>query len=392
MMRSVLSVVIALVLQGCVWPDDETLPAFIEAGELRNSLESSFTRRREILDLANEELIGIPLDHSHDVFLSVTDVDSVFTGVYPDVSVGVFPDAWKEVAIMTGLNSPGTDECLMLIWMFYIERPVWYTASHGDLELLRNCMGHALMLIQATPVEATPQGQVIARTLAGLMPVAFSAQAELRMRTKPSTAQYLAPNVYFGKFMADHPRLMHMLYQHADTSPDMDDVDSKELRFAEWMGSGFRFQHHAAEFVDYHWSRLALNGESNKSIRLWKRLTEGSDEKIVEHESAKQSLMFDPFVHLRSKLNPADSWELTVGPFLRALVEENGTDDICISSVTLDTVVTTPHMVPDLYKCIVEKLETGALRFPDEYPAENLATVMHMIRVSTSATAYVVNS
>jgi hypothetical protein len=400
-----------IVLAECsVWPSNEAVPFFI--GEtIRERLEFGLARRREILSMSTEDLSQIELEENEDVLLSI-DLDEaeppfeVFMGV-PDVSVDEFPDTWKDISMMSRLDSPATDECLMIIWMFYIRRPVWFSASHEDIESLRECIGHGLLLIHAAGNAPEP-AQVLATTIASLLPVAFNAKAELKVRLRPSTLQFLrgGNQVFFGRYMREHPRLMALLNEQAESSGEADDLELTEARFAAWIGNGrFRHEHHAADFIDFHWARLSLVGDASKSLRLWKRLCQVNDEQILRFETQKQSLLNDPFVHLRFKVNldrghSPLAWILSVGGLIDALIQTNGMavlrDSSLPTAVTVSDVhsslIASPHLIPTFYQEILERIESCAYTLPREDVANHVATLMHMARIGTSPAAFVVSS
>jgi hypothetical protein len=199
---------------------------------------------------------------------------------------------------------------------------------------------------------------------------------------------------------------MTLLNQYADISADVDDFETSEARFSSWIGTeNFRHSHHAADFVDFHWARLSLLGQASNSLRLWRRLVQVNDIKIVEFETQKQSLLDDPFVHLRFKVNMDRgqsplAWTMTVGDFINSLIQRYGNSvfrDSCFPEIESvfhlhERLMQSPHLIPQFYQGILDKIELGVYEVPRENTAEHVSTLMHMTRITSSATAFLVVS
>ena len=379
-----------------------SVPAWISPVEVQDKLAASLVRKTEITELSEAVLRGLPRNHNEDIVLSFEYDEPIPKQLYrgvPDMDIETFGDAFKILSLSTGLDSHHTDECLLLMWMFYIQRPLWYTASRQDLVQLRECLTSGLALIQAVSVDDDEQvlhGNVVAKAVAHLLPVAYSSMAELTVRAPISalSEDEAESFQFFAKFMDHHPVLRHLLDEHsAGVDGSSFSADPADLRFAEWMGTGFKHEQHAGDFVDYHWSRLALVGEGEKSLPLWNRLLRVDDMTIFDFEANKMGAREVPQHEYRSKLSlgrdSEEAWQSTVGKFIQALDVAKG-EPFCGYDVEASGELfrASNEEITEFYRCVLQKVEEGELVLPSSETGNHVATLMHMARVVTSPVAF----
>ncbi len=379
-----------------------TVPAWITPVEVQDKLAASLVLKTDKVGLSDGALRGFPRNYNEDIVLSFEYDEPIpnqlFRGV-PDMDVETFADSWKMLSLSTGLDSHQTDECLMLLWMFYIQRPLWYTASKTDLLQLRECLTSGFSLIHAVSAdepELVLHGNIVAKAVGYLLPVAYSSMAELTLRA-PKTAlsgDELESFEFFAKYMEHHPVLRHLLDEHSalvdGSSFKADPVDH---RFAEWMGTGFKHEEHAGDFVDYHWSRLALVGQGEKSLQLWRRLVLVDDMTVFDFEANKMGAREVPQHEYRSKLSlgrgSEAGWHATVGKLIQALSVLKS-EPFCGSDLEAidEWFHASNEEITVFYRCVLQRIEDGELAVPVSETGHHVATLMHMARVITSPVAY----
>ena len=378
-------------------------------GEMR--LERALAEKARVLAMTNAELAATPSKVGTGLFRPF-----VNTAVFALTNAGQFwgvseidkhelETAWMESSInSTDELDRRSERCLHTLSVFWLSRPDWFVPSRDDLLEARTCLD--LTLDKAFGIE--PENRHVITTLAvQLIPVLYSAETELFLR-KP----WIIPTYVVGKwksfrsfqtFMTESVVISSLLDQ-ATRALGPEHID-KWLAFAdEYMGGGV----HLGDLVDSVWSQHALNGDGALTLPLWRLLaleSPGFDRSELIFEGSKKlesggfSWSYLVKVMLNRRGEGRAAWESVVGRLLDSLeprervlsCSENSAE--IDEKISFDQVSLDPMAAMRMYRCIVVSVERGSVRLlNDDRRAENVATLMHLVRMSFGALAFLLDT
>lgn len=405
-------------------------------------MEAVIAESKILLDEPTENLAAMSdTTFRPDIFLPVKLSSSAFTGVV-DVSEIEFDDAYEEL-----FNLMEADRCSQSLGTFWIARPLWFIPSVAEIELARRCLHRIALRLSSSDGEilAPEQSAILTRTVTQLLPVLFSPKAIVHTRTRKSALarienhqDKLSNFQLFQQYMHSHPKLSNLLFQSSRLVnsgaifPDpLLSINAEGFTlsgFDDRLAQGSELVH-LSDFLDYFWAQQALAQNGKVSLPLWKALVDipGLDSEILQFESEKQSVVQNVIADFRNRISHYDvqmgvgvsSWFRTVGSLIRHLFESSPSGvRACIpntplaneilfypNEITWETIDLTDfatlrqlfyfitshvHVVPSLYLCIAEGVETGAINLTDtDSKGEHVATLMHLIKLGTSPSAFI---
>ena len=388
-----------------------------------------------VVDMSDAELARDETESNERVLTSLKESGGLgFSGV-PHVTYESFVRSW------TALNEEfKLDEfvvCPMAL-NFWFERPVWYIPSRDDIEEIRSCIAWGIVMLRIAPIE-TPElrghTNVVTRVLGAIIPVVYSPEVELTLRQDKTAipADFdedldakLKRFQLFRTFVQSHPRIVAMGDAVFDERPSTVPNSSAEDRLIASITDTDSVEPaavHLFPFADHLWESGI--GDSRTNLVVWSLVHAGygafasepayaepMDRMDFEYEIRLQSVMADPKRDLRIRFahgssDDPSSWLNSVGAMLsRMAVASASGVKRCIRFVGggLDPLgpttmkrlfdiltMTKVRKIPLFYRCIVEMVEDGTIEVPDdERREETVSTLLHMMRVATSASAFLI--
>jgi hypothetical protein len=377
----------------------------------KEKLSSILENRERVTALAEEELREIPPGPSDNLVSYPPNTSNSFMGIRnQQLTKASFAAVWTELVVV---DPPKVDECIEL-YLPYLKRPLWFIPSREDLIKTRECAEDAILSLSLTSqrTDLIPSADSLSDILHDTLPALFSVSSELAVRF-PRTAQVdetrFSAWETFPMFVEKRPHLFNLLTRAISSiepnllPPTLTDFDREYFLKPDF---------HFLDFVDYHWNANSVSGSIRSILSLWMSLTrspfEADDHMIFE--LSKRALTSNPEADMRNKLNMYQggmgaglaAWLRSVGSTLARLTAySKDSIDACIpkstgSSIDLSEVLGQRDLfyylgenigtLPSFYGCIVTAVAESRIVISDS-DVDSVSTIMHMIRVGTSATA-----
>jgi hypothetical protein len=374
-------------------PDD--VADWVVPESLRESLRARLNAAVTIQSMSEAQLsTADPVPYS-DVFTPLNPAARfVSEGSFIEIQDGSVTQVWTSLT----KYAPDTLQCLDAFNKYWVRRPEWFMASLNDIRLLRQCLTIARsMMANLNPKSVTDvqSGLVVASAVNDWLVVAYSAKAELALRRDKSVTTGVADLEtrvsqlpLFSSYINSKPNLKDRLMAVSDGDNNLD-IDPA----------------HVADFVDYEWSEAALGRNGQSVLHYWKALFANYDERVVFDSEAKNVFVNENIdtalsfrmTHYRFGMGAArGAWLGTVGYLLgvlyasspegvrRCLPTDFNDSDFAQLFYFLDDNI---HTLIPMYRCITDGIDSGDITLAvDDY--ESLGTVMHMVRMTTSAIAF----
>ena len=376
------------------------LPSWIQPQSVRDVLTSELMEKVTVHSMSDAQLSAVGPKPSTEVFTPLNPSASFISdGQFLSIKTTAdsFAAAWTAIA-------PTSASCGATFDAYWIKRPDWFTASLNDIETLRDCLDIASNAIATT--SQVEEGLVVVSALIEWLPVAFSPRAELALRQKrsitsniPDLESRISSLPLFSSYINSKPNIRDRLLTAPGDVPAIPSAVSGP---------------HYGDYVDYEWSAAALAGDGGQSVSLgpWKSLFQQVDERVVfDFDSSKvavneniMSMLSLRMTHYRFGMGAArNAWLGTVGNLLGTLYNASPENVVACLPSAFDSSPppdwaqlfyflddNLASMIP-LYRCITDGIDSGAIGLAtDDY--QSLGTVLHMIRMTTSAIALVVTA
>jgi hypothetical protein len=258
----------------------------------------------------------------------------------------------------------------------------------------------------------SPNSLILISCLKDWLNVAFSAQMELFVRNKASILDNIPD---WGTRVARLPLMVDYLNGKPVLKALIESVDFDIVKLNSFLGQQDQMyleqviqgnDVHVGDFVDYVWSGEAVRASGASMISLWSYLVQRVHEgKIFDFDAQKISVMQSPkyamemrITQYRAGMGAARSaWLGTVGSLLGVLYTaspdavsgcfpKETRADIPNWSAMYYNFEDSPNSVLNVYRCLTDAIADERISVrADDY--ESICTIMHLVRITTSAVA-----
>jgi hypothetical protein len=296
-----------------------------------------------------------------------------------EIDYDKFYDAYK----LGGFNP--TQDCLDLIGMFFINRPIWFSATGQDIKVARDCVLTGFDKLNQMP-EAGDHGLIVAKGLSIVGEAVFGPKTELWVRlpdqvkevdTKALADRLRNPVIVELIEEAQSRFAIPMLEDYRDLLSGM--YLMQRVGEPNWMV-------HLSDFLDFY-------GTSPSTIPLWRALSQpGVRLSLLRPEQRATS---DSLISLKKKrvqlLSATwDSWKNSVGSFLQRLYRSNAAVvEECTGPVNNDSELRRLfENAPAMYSCVIDLVLARSTMIPrDSSFPSSVTALLHMIKVAHDSLA-----
>ena len=317
-----------------------------------------------------------------------------------------FLSAWTRTVIAEDIAAG----CGEYIASFWLERPMWFHPTLGDLRQLRRCLMVANEFVPSPPAS---DAQLVREATADLLMVAYAPRVELALRAELRAESRVAlPGssgelTTFASMLAAGTVLRRLLEEGLTGSVpyELDESDAKLWgHFSTTSGGVFR-KGRMGELVNTVWVNAELSEVPGSALPYWKALIGVDTAEEVEFESNRVAVMEDAkrvflnraTMYQSAKENQREHWDWCVGQSIRQL-EPHAQIKECLTLANMgrpfesspDPFVLLSDNAPKtvaFYRCILESVEAGTLTAS----ATSVGTLMHMAWMVGNGLAFVLD-